>query len=89
MNIDPMVVDWYLGYDKEILIKYTEFCTAGPDNMHPDNTCAQQMHQKIIDVLNRHKSMHTGAASKYSGRPKYSGIWSICVPEISRFASHL
>jgi len=54
-EIDSSIVDWYLGYDEEILIKFSEFCTPGRDGVHPDNTCAQQMHQKIIDVLNRHK----------------------------------
>jgi len=52
---DSSFVDWYLGYDEEIMINYSEFCEPGPDGVHPDNACAQQMHQKIIDVLNRHK----------------------------------
>merc|ERR1719285_1247708 len=52
---DSSFVDWYLGYDEEIMINYSEFCEPGPDRVHPDNACAQQMHQKIIDVLNRHK----------------------------------
>jgi len=54
-SVDTSIADWLLGYDEEIIIKFSEFCEPGPDGIHPDNDCAQQMHDKIIDVLNRHQ----------------------------------
>merc|ERR550517_857994 len=57
----PKIVNQMLSYDDGITIYYSEFCREmGRDGVHPSPECIQQMHQKIIEIINAYECVRDG-----------------------------
>jgi len=75
--ISSSISDQMLAYEEEVSLKYSDFCVPGADGVHPDNECAQQMHEKILNVLGRYKCSEGSCECKdaYHGHQCEEDCW--------------